>query len=306
MHKLFTLLVFALLAFTSAKAQLLYRISGNGLQKDSYLVGTFHLADGSYVDSIPGARAALNGVEQVYGEIAMTSMFDPDSVALQQAKMKLPEGQTLQTVLTPEQFERLNVYYERLVGIRLSNPVVYPAVEKYTPKAFETLLQLSYIIVKNKRRFDPQNSIDSYFQTAAIEAGKPVGGLETLAYQIGVLFDVPMERQVQQLMCAVDNREFYENMTDRITDAYYAQDIEAIDALQEEKLDNACDATPEEEAALLSTRNHNWMKLMPAIMAERPTLFAVGAAHLIGEDGLIRLLRDAGYSVEGVTKSGIE
>lgn len=302
MNKIISILVLALLTITSAQAQLLYRISGNGLQKDSYLVGTYHLADGSYVDSIPGARAALNSVEQVYGELSMADSFHPDSVAMLQSKMMLPEGQTLKTVLTPEQFERLDAYYKRLVGIGLSNPMVYPSVEKISPKGIQTSLQLTYIIAKKKMMFNPQNAIDSYFQAAALQAGKQVGGLESIYFQANVLFSDPIERQVQQLMCNIDNCDYYENATDRLTEAYYKQDLDELLAIMEEKLNNACDSTPDEDATLIDNRNHNWMRQLPAIMAEHSTLFAVGAGHLPGDEGLIHLLREAGYTVEGVTK----
>lgn len=300
MKKIISLLILALFVITSAQAQLLYRVSGNGLQKESYLVGTYHLADGSYVDSIPGARAALNSVEQVYGELSMADTFQPDSVAMLQSKMMLPGDQTLKTVLSPEQFERLDAYYERLVGIRLSNPMIYPSVEKISPKGIQTSLQLTYIIAKKKMMFNPQNAIDSYFQAAALQAGKQVGGLESIYFQANVLFSDPIERQVQQLMCNIDNFDYYENATDRLTEAYYKQDINELLAIMEEKLGNACDSTPDEDATLIDNRNHNWMRQMPDIMSAHSTLFAVGAGHLPGDEGLIHLLREAGYTVEGV------
>lgn len=300
MQKFISTLLLAIFAITSAHAQLLYRVSGNDLKKESYIVGTYHLADGSYVDSIPGARAALSNVEQVYGELSMADTFNPDSVAMLQSKMILPDNQTLKDILTPEQFERLDAYYEQLVGLRLSNPMIYGQVARFSPKAIQTSLQVTYIIAKKKAAFNPQNAIDSYFQTVALQAGKQVGGLESVYFQANVLFSDPIERQVQQLMCSIDNCDYYESTTDRLTEAYYSQNLDEIMAVMDEKMENDCDATPEEEAALIDNRNHNWLQLMPAIMADHPTLFAVGAGHLPGNEGLIHLLREAGYTVEGV------
>jgi hypothetical protein len=65
-------------------------------------------------------------------------------------------------------------------------------------------------------------------------------------------------------------------------------------------LNNRCDSTPEEEDVMINNRNANWLKKMPALMMLRPTLFAVGAGHLPGEKGVLNLLRQAGYTVEGV------
>ena len=68
--------------------------------------------------------------------------------------------------------------------------------------------------------------------------------------------------------------------------------------LTEEKMGNDCDSTPEEEEALLYARNADWTEKIPAIIADTPTLFVVGAAHLPGERGVLKLLKKKGYTVE--------
>ena len=68
----------------------------------------------------------------------------------------------------------------------------------------------------------------------------------------------------------------------------------------DEKRLNQCDYRPEEEDQLIYNRNANWAVLMPDIMAAKPTLFAVGAGHLPGEKGVLKLLQNAGFIIEGV------
>lgn len=63
---------------------------------------------------------------------------------------------------------------------------------------------------------------------------------------------------------------------------------------------SSCAMTAEEKKELIDDRNDAWVKAMPGIMKERPTFFAVGAAHLLGAKGVLQQLRDAGYTVEGV------
>ena len=101
-------------------------------------------------------------------------------------------------------------------------------------------------------------------------------------------------------MCLVDNAAFMDDMTDRVVKAYFAQNLDAIKEALDTKMHNNCDSTPEEEAALIDDRNADWLTKMPAIMAQKPTLFAVGAGHLPGDKGVLNLLRKAGYTVEGV------
>ena len=70
-----------------------------------------------------------------------------------------------------------------------------------------------------------------------------------------------------------------------------------LEDLTAEESDGACGSSPEEEDKLIYNRNANWAKAMPKIMAADPTLFAVGAAHLCGEKGVLALLKEQGYSV---------
>ena len=106
------------------------------------------------------------------------------------------------------------------------------------------------------------------------------------------------ERQKELLMCLVDHADFMDEMAENVVRAFFAQDLDAIQKAMEAKLNNSCDNTPEEDAEILDKRNADWLTKMPAIMAEKPTLFAVGAAHLYGEQGVLHLLRTAGYTVE--------
>ena len=66
MKKLFLTTILAALALTNIQAQLLYRISGKGLTKPSYIIGTHHLAKVAFIDDIKGAKTALTDAEQVY------------------------------------------------------------------------------------------------------------------------------------------------------------------------------------------------------------------------------------------------
>ena len=78
MKKIFLSLILAIVSTVVCNAQLLYKISHKNLEKPSYIVGTYHLAPASFVDSIPGARAALDAVGQVCGEIGMAEMNSPE------------------------------------------------------------------------------------------------------------------------------------------------------------------------------------------------------------------------------------
>jgi uncharacterized protein YbaP (TraB family) len=292
--------MFVLVAVFCADAQLLYKITGKNLEKPSYIIGTYHLAPASFVDSIPGAKAAFESVEQVCGEVDMAEMESMESTQKLMAAMMLPDGKSLSDVLTADEMDRLNAYMKATIGADLTNPLIKSQMGCMIPMAISTQLQL----VQFKRitpDFNPMALIDSYFQQAAKKTGKPVIGFETVDFQISVLYTgSTIERQKQQLFCMIDNAEYSVAMLKELVGAYFAQDMAKLYEVTEEKRGDGCDSTPEEDEALIFGRNADWVEKMPAIMADKATLFVVGAAHLPGERGVLELLEKQGYTVEAV------
>lgn len=289
-----------LMAAVTMQAQLLWKISGNGLQKPSYIIGTYHLANVSFTDSIKGLKAALDASEQVYGEIVMADMASPENIQKMQAAMMLPDGQTLDKLFTTDEMTRINALVKSVLGVDMTNPMVAQQLGKLTPYALQVQLGV-LIYLKKHPGFNPNEGFDSYFQKEAAAKGKGVGGLETFDFQINTLYkSTTMERQKQLLLCLADNLEFNEEQTENIVKAFFTQDLDGIEKAMDAKLNNTCDGTPEEKETLIYSRNDNWMKQMPEIMKQKATLFAVGAGHLPGERGLLAQLKKAGYTVEGV------
>ena len=298
--KMMMILAFLVSFFLNGNAQLLYKISGNGLAKPSYIIGTYHLAPVSFADSIPGLQEALAASEQVYGELDMTDMMSADNLQKFQAAMMLPEGKKLSTLLTVEEMGRLNVVLKELMGMDMNNPMLAQQLDGLSPQTLQTQLSL-LIYMKKHDGFNPQATFDGYFQEVAKQQGKGVGGLETIEFQIETLFHgSSLERQKELLMCLVDNLEHTELMAEQLIHAFFAQDLVGVKAVIDEKEQNQCDYTLEEEDQLINNRNANWAVLMPQIMADKATFFAVGAGHLPGEKGVLQLLKNAGYTIEGV------
>lgn len=307
-HKTDTIMrkgILALAVFVAAaccaQGQLLYRIDGNGLKAPSYIVGTYHLAPATFADSIPGLRAALDAVEQVYGEVDMQSAMSAEGMEKAQKAQMLPEEVTLSSLLSAEQMDRLNAVMREVMGLDMSNAAVAAQMDKLSPAALSaTLTMLMYM--KNMAGFNPMNLLDGYLQQEAQKQGKGVGGFESVDFQADVLYGAPLDKQVKDLMCMVDNFSDAMDMVDFITAAYFSQDLEQIEEMLDEEQEGACSGDPADEDRLLGDRNAAWVRAMPAIMERKATLFAVGAAHLVGENGVLKMLESKGYSVEGVRK----
>ena len=300
MKKIFLSLLFAVVSCIVSNAQLLYKVSHKNLAKPSYIVGTYHLAPASFIDSIPGAKAALDAVDVVCGEVVMSEMESRESQKKVMEAMTLPDGKSLTDVLTADEMQRLNAYMDKLLGMNLDNPLLKSQMGKMTPMALSTQLQVVQYM-KLTPGFNPMKLIDVHFQKVAKKAGKTVAGLETVDFQIETLYKgTTLERQKQQLLCMVDNDGYYALQMKELSAAYFAQDMQALLEITDEKMGNLCDSTPQEEEALIYGRNAAWVEKMPAMMGEASTLFVVGAAHLPGEKGVLELLKSKGYTVEAV------
>jgi uncharacterized protein YbaP (TraB family) len=296
MRRIFPLLL--LLALTClCHAQLLYKISGGGLTEPSYIFGTHHLASPSIRNNVKGLQAALASTRQLYGEVVMSEIKSTANIMLVQQSTFLPGNKHLTDYLTPTQAVEVDTLLHRLINTTLEDT---PQFNQMTPSTISTFLQ-TVIDARIVKGFNPQEQLDALFQNDAIAKNIPVKGLETVEFQFKLLFKSRTpERDAQLLVCMAENLDKEIDQSRRLYDAYSRQDLKTLYAVIEEKMNNSCDNTSEEDNSLIYDRNANWVKAMPAIIKEAPTFFVVGAGHLPSDRGVLELLRKAGYTVEGV------
>lgn len=301
MRKIIITAMTAVMTITGASAQLLYRISGKDLTKPSYVIGTHHLANVGFAEKVPGLKDALTETEQVYGELKRDDLTNPDSMRIMKESMMLKDGKTLKDVLSAEAYKKVDNYLKKTMGVGLSHPQVSAQMGKLTPAALTNQLTVLMYMQRHMGEFDPTSTFDQYFQAQAQKNNEPVGGLETISFQTGIVFNSKtIDRQAEELICLIDHEELNADLMDEMTEAFYAQNLDALKKVMDTKINDKCDPTPEESARLIDNRNADWAAKMPDIMKARPTFFAVGAGHLPGDKGLLKLLRDAGYTVEAV------
>lgn len=278
----------------SANAQLLWKVSGNGLEKPSYIFGTHHLASYSIMDKIEGLMPAFDATTQVVGELKMSEMQSPAAMQIMQQKMMMTGDQTTESLFTPEEYAMVNGFVKENMQFDMN------MMPKLKP-AFITNNIVLILYMKNVKGYNPQEQLDMYFQAQGLEKGKTVEGLETMEFQFNLLFDSSTsERQAEVLVCTLSDVDKTLRNTLKLSNAYMEQDLEAILELSNEKDGTKCDPLPSEMEALTDERNVAWMKKLPAMMKEQPTFVAVGALHLVGPKGLINLFKEAGYTIEPV------
>lgn len=129
---------------------------------------------------------------------------------------------------------------------------------------------------------------------------KAVDGLETAEFQMSLFDSIPYDVQAQMLMASIesDETDSESNQLEEMVKMYKDQDIQGMQRM----VKGDTGGISEYEELLLLRRNRNWIPVMEDMMANNPTFFAVGAGHLGGEEGVIALLRKAGYKVEPVNR----
>jgi uncharacterized protein YbaP (TraB family) len=144
--------------------------------------------------------------------------------------------------------------------------------------------------------YDPELGVDLILQKEAVAAGKSIRQLETAAQQLGYLAAMPDKIAAEMLVQTLNEVAGGEELIDALQAAWLAGDVKQ---LQQISIDRARKETPEFFDAMILKRNNNWVKQIDILMQGSGTQFiAVGAAHLVGKDGLPDQLARLGYKVQ--------
>ena len=276
----------------SGNAQILYKVSGNGAKGDSYVMGTHHLAPISIIDSIKGFNAAINSVDAVYGEIELSEMNSPASQQKMMMAAMAPTDSTLSKVFTKEQFDSIDNVIKKYSGGQATLNMLEPMKPMLVGQQLTILMNLQVI-----PNFNPMQLLDSHVQTLGAQAGKGTFGLENIDFQINVLFGDPISKQAEDLLETIRKEEKMKSFSLNLYNAYMIHDIEKVRQLM---IDPDLGLEPEDEAKMLTNRNVNWVNQLKTILPQKSVFVCVGAGHLPGENGVLNLLRQAGYTITPV------
>jgi hypothetical protein len=277
---LFLMLTLFPLQAQKLERSLLWKISGKGLEKPSYLFGTIHASCDATLDK--NILEALNQTAQLYLEI---DMDDPgmQSELMQYVMMK--DGKKMSQMANESDAALLDAFLTKQTG--------YSLEMLNTIKPFF----VSAMLIPKLLDCDMQ-SLEGELMKISKEQKEEIYGLETIKDQMDVFDVIPYQEQMDELLKSAknnlvdDKKEFQE-----LLEIYNTKDVTALLEVSE-KSKNTMVTKFENE--LLINRNKNWIPKMEKTIHEKPTFFGVGAAHLGGENGVIVLLRKQGYTVKAV------
>ena len=292
MRKIIAILAFVAFAFV-ANAQLLWKVTGNGAQKPSYVFGTYHLAPEAFIDSVPGLPQAIDEVSEVWVEVVADSLMSGNVQKMMLKEMIAPADSTIDKLVSPEGFNIIDAGVKRYLG---AFGVGLKDLKQLKPAALVNQIQVlqSTKLVKD---FKMGNMLDGGVERRVTAAGKPSHGLESADQQIDILFNYPLQEQAAELLDLCKDLDEAERIQKELIDAYMKQDLARVEKLFDESNEGDSEERLDE---FIYGRNRNWMATLVPLMKQKNVIVAVGAAHLCGEKGILALLRKAGYTVEPV------
>ena len=261
----------------------LWKIEGSGLNKASYLFGTIHITCDATLEN--DVIKALDETKQIVLEI---DMDDPDMQDKMMKGMYMKDGKTLKSIVNDEDYQAIDSLFTSKMGISVK------MIENVKPFFLTSMLYPKFIDC-------PMESFEAELMKVAKEQNEEIFGLETIDDQINVFEVIPYEDQVKDLVrTAKDNMAYDKANFAKLLSIYKDENI--TDMLNIMNDDNYS-SVAEYQDELLDNRNINWIPKIKEYAEKQATFFGVGGCHLAGENGVINLLRQAGYTVRAVRDS---
>lgn len=280
------LLLYTALSFVSFSQQtptprtLLWRISGKALQKPSYLYGTMHLQDKRLFQFGDSLYHAIEHTEGFATEVDFQEVMDSVFHNIESMAKK----------------ERLLANQKRILNRSRLHPSVMNLLKKFGVTGNTiTVKQLKdihdYRLQQLMRDGEMSTIVDAFLLGLAQRQGKWTGGIEDISDQLDLNDVLGADLKVEAVL---QPEKEYRLAMDSLIGLYLDKDLDKIDAWSNRAFDGRT------RDALLIRRNVKMAYRMDSLSAVRTTFFAVGAAHLPGDSGVIQLLRKRGYQVDPV------
>ncbi|MBL7765953.1 MAG: TraB/GumN family protein [Chitinophagaceae bacterium] len=268
-------------AALNAHKSLLWRVTGKGLKKPSYIFGTIHMICEEDYFFTSAMQEAFQKSDRLVLEIDLS---DPASSQSNLSLMLLPEGRTLRDFFsTDERYQSFAEKFKEQSGFELNQ------VKQMKPLAILSILLANANTCVNTASYE--------MKLMKMGEGRhmPVKGLETTDAQMAI-FDRMTAPEIEALLMeSVGDPKQAMGEQQKMIEHYKAQDVESL-----YKLITASPEFKGHEGQLINDRNQAWVKILPAWFIEASCFVAVGAGHLSGASGVLNLLRHAGYQVEAV------
>jgi hypothetical protein len=248
-----------------------------------YLLGSIHVLK---EDAYPLPEA----IDRSFDD-AEVVVFEVDLDDMSEAALKMLAAGTLEGDENLEQVVGPTMWLE--VSQHLESAGLKPAAFQRM-KPWMVALSLSAFELA-RAGYTPGAGLDTRLNARAKAAGKMRLALETVDFQVGIFTDLDPVQSVDFLRYTLRDLDTVIPLLDELASSWRAGDVEPVEKLLLEGFEESPDLFKE----LVTDRNRNWLgQVEELIGGDRDALVVVGALHLVGDGGLVALLRDSGYAVE--------
>lgn len=250
-----------------------------------YLVGSVHMLSSDMYPLSPALESAYKDSDLLVEEVDLGQMMDPSSQMQLLMRGMLPSSSSLEKVLSPATYA--------LVSKRMESSGA-PVEPLKLLKPWMVALMLE-AMEWQRAGLDPELGLDKHFYDEAKNDGKAVQGLETADDQLNIFDTMTMDQQDKLLAQTLKDIDAEKAAMSKLMDAWKTGDAAGVERIVLSGLKQ----DPALYQRLLVGRNRNWMPKIEALFTRRGhALVVVGAAHLVGPDGIIAMLKAKGYGVE--------
>ena len=256
---------------------MLYQLNTKESVHTSYLFGTMHLQN----------EAAFTHKEQILTKInecdAFATEFKLDDADEEKttAYMNLPPGIFLETLLSKKKFDQIDAFLKSTLRIPLM------AFNQSKPLVITNLITTSIF------QQDMELALDVYLYQYAKMQGKELLGIETFHEQLEILQKIPLEIQVKSLKDLIKNFDQHRLEMNEISELYAQGKTNELYKLTRKSAKGF-------RRIMLYNRNQIMAERIAKLITEKSICVAIGAGHLEGKRGVIRLLQGAGVTVTKV------
>lgn len=277
--------LFFLSSATSSLCQnsILWEVTGNGINSPSYLLGTLKFI-GEQEYFMPAEVIAHMKKCQVF---AIEDQVDPKAQHELNKTLHLPEGKTIASLISPEDYKNLVALFQKEFSID----------QKTFEKSFAKLIPLALSITMT--RLSLRENI-KFYDIELLKLAKrhklDAYSLEGIERESEALQKYPMDEQVKALLHSISNFETQKKEYRAVEAAYIRGDL---DKVFENSLHPA-ENNPAFIEEFYTRRNEEWLPKLERMLKDQPSFVAVGVSHLEGEKGLLALLRAKGFQLTPV------
>lgn len=269
-------------AWTQEKT-LLWEVGRDG--SSVRLLGSIHYLRQEHYPLHPTILKALDESKRLVLEIDLNSLSPEAAQKTTLEKAVYRDGSTLQASLSAETYE---LAARRAAELGLDMRILNPLKPWFAA--------LTLVAIQSQRMgLDPKLGVDRYLAARAKSADKPTAGLESLESQLGAFDGLSAREQELMLRETLGELEQLDKNLNRIVATWLSGDADALAGL----LHAGMREYPELYEKVFVQRNKRWaMEIEKMIARGGGDMVVVGAAHLVGKESVVEMLRAKGYTVE--------